>query len=175
MLKKVLVPLDGSPLSEQSLPVVQALVEGSSARVTLFMVGKPPSATRESGTIRQPVPVTTSLPGAAPSGVIPVQTAGYAENRDQAVERGENALIDALGGAAQQLSRSRAHVEVKVAFGDPAREIISLATKEGFDVICMATHGRSGLREVLHGSVTEAVIRSRVAPVLVVPAMQPGK
>jgi nucleotide-binding universal stress UspA family protein len=32
----------------------------------------------------------------------------------------------------------------------------------------MATHGRSGLREIVHGSVAAAVLRSGVAPVLLV-------
>jgi nucleotide-binding universal stress UspA family protein len=93
----------------------------------------------------------------------------YAETPGQAITRRENELVDQLRDAAQQLSRSRIQVEVKAAFGDAAREIIGLAEREGFDLICMATHGASGLLSVFRGSVTEAVLHSGVAPVLVVP------
>jgi nucleotide-binding universal stress UspA family protein len=54
--------------------------------------------------------------------------------------------------------------------GEPAKEIIDFARRGQFDLIVMATHGRSGLQRTLHGSVTAAVIRSGVAPVLVIPA-----
>jgi nucleotide-binding universal stress UspA family protein len=52
--------------------------------------------------------------------------------------------------------------------GDPAEAIIKFAREGGFDLIAMSTHGRSGLSEVLQGSVASAVMRSGVAPVLMV-------
>jgi nucleotide-binding universal stress UspA family protein len=150
--------------------VVQRLVEGTTAKVLLFIVGEPPAATLEDHrTVHGPVAVTSSLPGAAPSAVLPAQTPGYAENRDQAVQRRENELIDQLRDAAHGLSSLRTDVEIRVAFGDAAHEIVRTAAKDDVDLLCMATHGRTGLQGVLHGSVTEAVLRSGVAPVLVVP------
>lgn len=53
--------------------------------------------------------------------------------------------------------------------GDPATEILGTASAIGADVIVMGTHGRTGLRRLLLGSVTEHVIRRSPAPVLTVP------
>lgn len=49
-----------------------------------------------------------------------------------------------------------------------AKEIIELAMRDRYDLVVMATHGRSGLQETLQGSVTAEVIRSGVSPVLVI-------
>jgi nucleotide-binding universal stress UspA family protein len=51
---------------------------------------------------------------------------------------------------------------------DPAQAIIECARAEQPDVIVMATHSRTPMKQLLFGSTTEAVIRSGVAPVLVV-------
>lgn len=50
--------------------------------------------------------------------------------------------------------------------GDPANEIVRLAQDENVDMIIMGTHGRTGLRRMLMGSVTEAVVRRAACPVL---------
>jgi nucleotide-binding universal stress UspA family protein len=56
-------------------------------------------------------------------------------------------------------------VQVKVAVGKPAEEILRVAREERVDLIVMGTHGRTGLRQLLLGSVTEPV--ARYAPCLV--------
>lgn len=43
------------------------------------------------------------------------------------------------------------------------------AREHGFDLIAMSTHGRSGFRHLVLGSITEAVLRSADRPVLVFP------
>ena len=50
-------------------------------------------------------------------------------------------------------------VESKIAEGDPAREILRLARDTRADLIVMGTHGRTGLRRLLVGSVAEQVLR----------------
>jgi nucleotide-binding universal stress UspA family protein len=50
--------------------------------------------------------------------------------------------------------------------GDPADEIVRLAKQEHVDLIVMATHGRTGLRHLLMGSVAEAIVRRADCPVL---------
>ncbi len=52
--------------------------------------------------------------------------------------------------------------------GTPAHAILQVANTEGVDLIVMATHGRSGLRRLLHGSVAEAVVRGSPRPVLTI-------
>ncbi len=59
------------------------------------------------------------------------------------------------------------HTEI-AAYGAPADEIIQLAAKERVDLIVIATHGHTGLKQLLMGSVAERVIRHAHCPVLVV-------
>jgi universal stress protein A len=51
--------------------------------------------------------------------------------------------------------------------GDPAVAISDLANSEGVDLIVMGTHGRTGLRRLLMGSVAEAIVRRASCPVFV--------
>jgi nucleotide-binding universal stress UspA family protein len=48
-------------------------------------------------------------------------------------------------------------VQINVAVGKPAEEILRVAREEGVDIIVMGTHGRTGVRHLLLGSVAEAV------------------
>ena len=59
------------------------------------------------------------------------------------------------------------HREI-AAYGLPAEEIIRLAEKEQVDLIVIATHGRTGLKHLLMGSVADRVLRHVHCPVLVV-------
>ena len=54
--------------------------------------------------------------------------------------------------------------------GDPADEIVRYATTLGADLIVIATHGLTGWRHLVFGSVAEKVIRLTERPVLVIPA-----
>jgi nucleotide-binding universal stress UspA family protein len=49
--------------------------------------------------------------------------------------------------------------------GDPAGTIVEVAEHENCDLIVMGTHGRTGLRRLLMGSVAEAVVRRATCPV----------
>ena len=168
MFKKMLVPLDGSTLSEEVLPLVKKLLEGGAGQATLFSVGEAPRATvRRQRGLSKPVPVTIAPMGPVGSAVIFPTPPTYAENKDQAVERREQEVLDYLHRAGTPLLKAGRPVEAAVHFGDPAREIVDFAKRGRYDVIVMATHGRSGLRKTLQGSVTTEVLRSGVAPVLV--------
>jgi len=58
--------------------------------------------------------------------------------------------------------------EHRLLIGDPSTEIVRLAQQAPVDLIVMSTHGRTGLRRVLMGSVAEAVVRRASCPVLAV-------
>jgi universal stress protein A len=58
--------------------------------------------------------------------------------------------------------------EILVMTGDPAVEVLQMATKLGIDLIVMATHGRQGIRRLFLGSVAERVVREARCPVLTV-------
>jgi nucleotide-binding universal stress UspA family protein len=49
--------------------------------------------------------------------------------------------------------------------GDPATEIVAIAEAESIDLIVMGTHGRTGLKRLLMGSVAEAIVRRASCPV----------
>ncbi|MBI4510838.1 MAG: universal stress protein [Deltaproteobacteria bacterium] len=52
--------------------------------------------------------------------------------------------------------------------GAPSQEIVRYAAREKVNLIVMGTHGRKGLARAVHGSVTEAVLRSAPCEVLAV-------
>jgi len=56
---------------------------------------------------------------------------------------------------------------VHARIGQPVEEILGLAEEVGADLILMGSHGRTGVRRVLLGSVSEAVLRGARCPVLV--------
>lgn len=60
-----------------------------------------------------------------------------------------------------------AGVLMKVSFGDPGSEIAAFAKEEKADLIVLPSHGRTGLRHLLIGSVAEKVVRLAHCPVLV--------
>lgn len=53
--------------------------------------------------------------------------------------------------------------------GEPVSAILAEASKPGYDVIVVGTHGRTGMTRLLLGSVTEKLIRLSPIPVLTVP------
>ena len=59
-------------------------------------------------------------------------------------------------------------VSAEVLVGDPAQEIVEYASKQGIDLIIMATHGRKGLEHAVFGSVAENVLRTSSVPVFIV-------
>ena len=58
-------------------------------------------------------------------------------------------------------------LHLKVMFGDPGSEIAAFAQDEKADLIVLPSHGRTGLRRWLIGSVSEKVVRLAHCPVLV--------
>jgi len=165
---KILVTLDGSHFSEAILASVAAIARPLNADVELLAIGRP-SEVRVTPTRSAYVEVT---PAATTTGTrINVPLAAellppMAETREQAIGRLEATLHDYLNARAQELAG--VIVETRVEFAeDVARAIVARARAIRPDLIAMATHGRTGLSHALVGSVCEAVIRSGIAPVLV--------
>ncbi len=165
---RFLVPLDGTQFSEAILEPVARAAKPLGATIELLAVRKPEQAreTPSSFNYRE------TVPAAAPNGTrlhIPT-TADLvpppAETREQAVERAEAELRDYLVQRAHQLEGITCEVRAIIAH-DAAEAIIKEAKATGADLIAMTTHGRHGISHLINGSVTEKVIRSGVAPVLV--------
>ena len=84
-----------------------------------------------------------------------------------------HAREDYLLKASEWLEQIGMEVTVEVRPGNIVDTIVCVA-RDGFDVIIMATHGRTGLSKALMGSVTEGVLHKVNCPVLVIP-VHPSK
>jgi nucleotide-binding universal stress UspA family protein len=60
-----------------------------------------------------------------------------------------------------------------IAFGKPADAVLRAAKELGADLLVVGTHGRTGLKALVMGSVAEAIVRRAEVPVLTV--RQPGE
>jgi len=144
---KILVPLDGSEVSEGILPVAERLAGPRDLTISLLRVIEP-------------------LP--------PPAVAEMAVNVDElmAIERKE--AQEYLAKVAEPLSDKGVRVEWTVNAGRSAGTIAAFASEARVDLIAMATHGRSGLGRLLFGSVAEEVLRSAPVPVLLFRAPGPA-
>jgi nucleotide-binding universal stress UspA family protein len=73
-----------------------------------------------------------------------------------------------LEATAARMAATGLDVEPILAGGDPSREIVELAEREGCDLIAMSTHGHRFLSDLLYGSVANAVRHRSTVPVLLV-------
>ena len=81
----------------------------------------------------------------------------------QVMDKEEAAAVQYLGDQAQKLAGS---VRSRVVQGDAASAILSTADDEKADLIAISTHGRSGLRRFLFGSVATKLLEASKVPVL---------
>ncbi len=66
-------------------------------------------------------------------------------------------------------------VEVQLAMGEPAREILRVAAEHGCDMIAMGTHGHRFIGDLVHGSTISEVRHKASVPVLLVPGVARAK
>ena len=104
------------------------------------------------------------------SEVILVRAAVPAMIEDSGIvnEAALGAAREYLAGAADRLSRQGVRVQYVVRLGSAAGVILDVAVGKKATLIAMATHGETGLKRALFGSVAEAVIRKTPVPVLAV-------
>ena len=147
MYRRILVPLDGSDLSERALQPAFQLAEKFEAQVTLLRV----------------IAVDESMVAAAGTGPQYLKLRDMREEREQA----ESACyLQAIQG---QWRDSSVPVASRVAVGAAPEMIVQVAEQCGAELIVMSTHGRSGLNRFLYGSVAEAVLRGAQMPLLLIP------
>jgi len=99
--------------------------------------------------------------------VVDVNEEFYA-NAPQAVDKMVVAARDTVQGVQDMTKKARIRTDVFVREGETHEKIIEMARELKSDVICMGSHGRTGLRRLLMGSVTEKVIGNAPCPVLVI-------
>ncbi|MCX6019345.1 MAG: universal stress protein [Chloroflexi bacterium] len=150
-LKHILVPLDGSELAAAVLPKVQEIAQACAAEILLLRV-----APGERGYMAEPMPILqpTLLHGEM---FEPMHAS------DVYQQQVANEYIENTGASVQHRG---VPTRTLVLLGDPATIILDVARDEHVDIIAMSTHGRSGLRRFLLGSVSERVVRHSDVPVL---------
>jgi nucleotide-binding universal stress UspA family protein len=77
-----------------------------------------------------------------------------------------------LAALAADLGAHGTAVRTAIGHGDAGAEIVRLAADEAADLIVIATHGTTGWRHAMFGSVAEKVVRLARRPVLTIPAQQ---
>lgn len=139
--KKIVVPLDGSPLAEQIIAPVMTFAVLEEAEVTLLNVIQ-----RDDTKQKQPE-LATKAPW---------------------WEKDVAAAKAYLAKVADRLRVGRIGVLSEVIVGDDiAEDIAAYAGREAADLIAIATHGRGGLARVLRGSVADALTRTARSCILV--------
>jgi nucleotide-binding universal stress UspA family protein len=142
--KRILVPLDGSELSETALPMALSLAEKYHGQIILLRA----------------VEQTTSLSY--------VTHANALRLRARLIASLSMEVHLYLRDKQQELGKQGFNVEILVADGSPAESIIEAATSRDIDLVVMSTHGRGGVARWTAGSVADKVLRHCPCPVLLV-------
>lgn len=146
-MRRLVVPLDGSPLAEAALPFAQALAQQLRIPVRLLTAVDPVSL--------------------VPSAVAPA-LAFDAEVYSDTLDRLRSAAQGWLTTASDRLREAGIEASGEIIPGSPYVALAD-ALQPG-DVVVMTSHGRSGVTRVLLGSVAEKLIREGPSPVILVPA-----
>ena len=147
MYKHILVPTDGSALSDKAVAAAIKLAQILGARITAFHAIE--------------IHPLQSAYAAEASGVAELQPEIFAERSKEHAKR----VLEAVGNAA-----NAANVNCKTDYAtgrSPSQAIVEKARTENCDLIVMASHGRRGLEGFLLGSETQKVLTHSSIPVLV--------
>ena len=146
MYRKVMVPLDGSQLSECSLEHMKAIATGCHiTEVILLRVVEPLSSNEVS-----------ALAQVGGNPIAELETLYKTE------------ATDYIAGMVQKLVKEGVSVRGEVINGKAADTILDYAGKNNVDLVIMSTHGRSGISRWAFGSVADKVVRYSIVPVLLV-------
>lgn len=133
--ERILVPLDGSEVSERILPEIEKIAGNLKAKISILRVA-----------YAHPLPV---------SDIIKAEVAVVHEAEEYVH------MIE------EKLKAKGFTVDSHVRYGpDAADEILNHTDQYDTDLIVMSTHGRSGVKRWLLGSVAEKVVHHATTPVL---------
>lgn len=164
---KILATFDGTPFAEAILPQLIWMAGLPDSTFTFLTIAHEPEGSLRRSNRRRPV-VTADAFGRALPLTLAVQEPDLAEDKTQAIERRLAETEDYLSTVASRMpAGADVHIETHVA-DRIADVIIDRAREEGADLIVMTTHSARGLSRALFGSTTDEVVRSGVAPVLIV-------
>jgi nucleotide-binding universal stress UspA family protein len=146
MYKKILVPLDGSPLAACVIPHIENIAKSCGSAIDLISVVEP----------------------------IEIPTRGKIALSDDDIKLIDNEAKKEthkyLDSMVERLKRSGIKANPVILTGKPAESLIEYANNNHVDMLIMATHGRSGLTRFFWGSVAEKVLHAINIPVLLIRA-----
>lgn len=146
MYKHILIPTDGSDLSEAAIGHGVALAKALGAKVTAV-------------TVSEPFYVSAFEPGfvaAYKEQIMTLATKYLRVAKDTATASGVTCDV------------------MQIEHAQPYQAIIDTAEKRGCDVIVMASHGRRGISAIVLGSETVKVLTHSAIPIIVVRGQRPG-
>ncbi|MFC1985095.1 universal stress protein [Chloroflexota bacterium] len=149
----IVAPLDGSELAEAVLPHVEALAkqrDAKSVEVALLRICEPPVT---------PSYYVSELPE------VPLN---WGEYMQQETNRCKQQANDYLTVVEKRFRDTGISVQSKVLEGKAADEIVDYVKQNPFNLVVMATHGRSGLSRWIYGSITENILQGVTSPVLLI-------
>ncbi len=147
LIKRILVPLDGSQTSEGSLKTVEAMAARLSAEIVLFQA-------------IEPVRYIPGFETMVPNVVLP---------SDDEIKR---SAAKYLNDIEKPLKQNGIRTSSMITADAPAEAIIDYADSGSIDLIAMTTHGFSGIKRWVFGSTTEKVLQASTKPILVIPTVK---
>ena len=151
MFKRIMVPLDGSLLAEEALPSALAIAHQFKAELILIRV------------------VTPQHIGLHADGV------SYAELLAQLREQAKQVAHEYLKNHQRLFAEQGFNVHYLLVEDEfVAESLLEQADAEAIDLIIMSTHGRSGIRRWVFGSVADKVLRQAEVPVMLIRASDEG-
>ena len=144
-LRRILVPVDYSACSRSALEHAAMLAKSFNATIDLLYVWE------------------------APAFIAPEAMVGAAGTTQTLAQLASDQAQAAMREFVAQAREDGIEIaNTRVEHGDPSHTLVTLADSDGYDLIAMGTHGRSGFAHLLLGSVAEKVVRRASCPVLTV-------
>lgn len=143
--QRILITLDGSPLSEHAVEPGLSLAQSLNAEATLLRC----------------------VPQIVGDGKLDEHERGLSRRMQEDLINEAKEYLRARSDEAGRSTRSVA-INTTVRIGSPADNILEYVETYGIDLIVMATHGRTGLKRWVYGSVTAKVLRSVSCSMLVI-------
>jgi nucleotide-binding universal stress UspA family protein len=154
MYRRILVPLDGSPLAERAIPVAERLARSSGAALLLVRVETP-----DYGAYYWPY--VDSNPAMMPldeEGAITVAEIQHKQAHAYLASVADRLMVAGIG------------VETRVISGVAGESLLRTIEGDHPDLVVISSHGRTGLSRWMLGSVAHHLVRQSPAPVLVLRA-----
>lgn len=149
-LRRILVPLDGSLLAAEALPEAVALAKAAGAELLLLQVIQPLDGRNQDILFKD------------------------AEEAQAAFREWQVDAAADLQQLAAPLQAEGVRCRGQVLLCDVVQTIIDTTETEAIDLLVMSTHGRTGLRRWVYGSVANKVLRGVACPLLVIHRLPPA-